>query len=77
MNTATLGGSTSRPAFPTGVAGLAVRAGLALERWGSRRAAARPTRDEILRTAAVRREAQQAVADYEATMRRTDLLPLR
>jgi hypothetical protein len=77
MNTPTVGGSASHPVGATGLAGLAVRAGRALERWGSRLASARPTRDELARAIDLRREAQRAVAANEAILQRSDLQPLR
>jgi hypothetical protein len=45
-----------------GIPGLAMRAGRALEDWG-RRAAKRPTRDELERRMAIQREARTAIAD--------------
>jgi len=45
-----------------GIAGLAIRAGHALEDWG-RRAAKAPTRDELERKLAIEREARSAIAD--------------
>jgi hypothetical protein len=45
-----------------GIAGLAIRAGHALEDWG-RRAATPPTRDELARKLAIEREARSAIAD--------------
>jgi len=45
-----------------GIAGLAIRAGHALEDWG-RRAATTPTRDELERQVAIEREARAAIAD--------------
>ena len=45
-----------------GIAGLAMRAGRALENWG-RRAAQPPARDELERQLAIEREARVAIAD--------------
>jgi hypothetical protein len=49
----------------TGVSELAIRAGLALERWGRRHAAAAPTRDDLARLAARRGQALAALAATE------------
>lgn len=76
MNTATIGGSASRRLLPAGLASLAIRAGRALERWGAARAAARPTRDELAQLTALRREARNAVAENEATVRSSSFQPL-
>ena len=46
----------------SGIAGLAMRAGRALEDWG-RRAAEPPTRDELERRLAIERETRTAIAD--------------
>ncbi|MFT4283739.1 MAG: hypothetical protein QM598_02760 [Protaetiibacter sp.] len=54
-----------------GIGALAVRAGLALERWGRRHAAA-TTRDDIVRLAARRRQALAAgAANDELVFRAT------
>ncbi len=52
----------TREARIRGIAGLAVRAGRALEAWGRR--AARPLdRDQLERHIAIQREARQAIAE--------------
>jgi hypothetical protein len=76
MNTATIGGSASRRVLPGALAGLAVRAGRALERWGEARAIARPTRDELAQLDTLRREARRAIAENEEAVRRSSFQPL-
>lgn len=76
MNTATIGGTTSRRLLPAGLASLAIRAGRALERWGAARAAARPTRDDLAQLDALRRQARRALAENEETVRRSSFQPL-
>jgi len=44
-----------------GIAGLAVRVGRALERWG-RRVAQPPTREQLVQRIAIEREAREAIA---------------
>ncbi|MEI5584876.1 MULTISPECIES: hypothetical protein [unclassified Agromyces] len=63
MNTLTLSPAAGRPAQ------WAVRAGLALARWGRRRAARRTDRDRLLRRAAGRAAAEAATAERDRTIR--------
>ncbi|MEV1130980.1 hypothetical protein [Agromyces sp. NPDC049794] len=65
MNSATLSPASGR------LAGWAVRAGLALARWGRRRAMRRTDRERILRRMAERSAADAALAERDAALRAT------
>lgn len=54
----------------------AVRSGLALARWGRRRAARRVDRDRLLRRMAARSAAEAAIAERDRVIRSATFLPM-
>lgn len=65
MNSATLSPAAGR------LSGWAVRSGLALARWGRRRAMRRTDRERLLRRMAARSAAETALAERDAALRAT------
>ena len=70
MNSATLAPASGR------LSGWAVRSGLALARWGRRRAARRSDRDRLLRRMAAQAAAETALAERDRMLRTSAFLPL-
>ena len=70
MNSATLAPASGR------LSGWAVRSGLALARWGLRRAARRSDRDRLLRRMAAQSAAETALAERDRMLRTSAFLPL-
>lgn len=54
----------------------AVRSGLALARWGRRRAVRRVDRDRLLRRMAARSAAEAAIAERDRVIRSATFLPM-
>ena len=70
MNSASLAPASGR------LSGWAVRSGLALARWGRRRAARRSDRDRLLRRMAAQSAADTAIAERDRMIRSSTFLPL-
>ena len=61
---------------PGWLSGWAVRSGLALARWGRRRAERRTDRDLLLRRMAAQSAAETALAERDRMLRTSTFLPL-
>ena len=70
MNSASLAPASGR------LSGWAVRSGLALARWGRRRAARRTDRDRLLRRMAAQSAAETALAERDRMLFTSTFLPL-
>jgi hypothetical protein len=70
MNSATLSPASG------GLSGWAVRGGLALARWGRRRAERRTDRDRLLRRIAAQSAAESAIAERDRVIHTSAFLPM-